>query len=114
MGNVSLPTPVALAGGAICILGGYLLGVVAGPDTNSQTTATVQSYDRDTGRLCLEGDGVEGKEGASDGTLCGTWRRAGGSSVPAAGDEFRFVSVSGASQSSGGPRATLIYGDVVP
>ena len=46
MGNVNLPTPVALAGGAICVLGGYLLGVLAGPDTTSRTTADVVSYDR--------------------------------------------------------------------
>ena len=45
MGNVNLPTPVALAGGAICLLGGYLVGVLAGPDTASRTTATVASYD---------------------------------------------------------------------
>ena len=41
MGNVTLPTPVALAGGAICILGGYLLGALAGPDAPSRTTAVV-------------------------------------------------------------------------
>ena len=55
MGNVTLPTPVALAGGALCILGGYLLGVVAGPDTPGRTTATVESYDERDGRLCLTG-----------------------------------------------------------
>ena len=45
MGNVNLPTPVAVAGGAICVLGGYLLGALTGPDTATRTTAVVDSYD---------------------------------------------------------------------
>ena len=56
MGNVNLPTPVALAGGAICVLGGYLLGAVLAPDTATRTTAEVASYDPTTSRLCLSGD----------------------------------------------------------
>lgn len=120
MGNVTLPTPVAMAGGAICILGGYLLGVVTGPDTPSRTTAVVESYDPATSRLCLTGETVEDQEGATDddGVLCGTWRRAGGASRnPEPGDEFRFVSVvsnetrDGAAEGAG--RVTIIYGDVV-
>jgi hypothetical protein len=55
MGNVTLPTPVALTGGAICLLGGYLLGVVAGPDSPSKAVAVVESYDESDGRLCLVG-----------------------------------------------------------
>jgi hypothetical protein len=117
MGNVNLPTPVALAGGAICVLGGYLLGVVAGPDTNSQTTATVTSYDAGTGRLCLHGDGVDGQEGSvRQGVLCGVWQRAAGESgTPRKGEEFRFVSMTpnGARSSDGQPPVTAIYGDVV-
>ena len=46
-----VPTPVALAGGALCLLGGYLVGVVAGPDTEDTDTATVVSYDEDSDRL---------------------------------------------------------------
>ena len=120
MGNVTLPTPVALAGGAICILGGYLLGVVAGPDAPSRTTAVVESYDRGDGRLCLSGETVAGQEGVSDeGLLCGTWRRTvGDSRLPEPGDEFRFVSVVVDQPPDGedlqdGP-FTMIYGDVVP
>ena len=114
MGNVNLPTPVALAGGAICVLGGYLLGVVAGPDATSQATATVASYDAGSGRLCLEGDGVKSQEGkVQDGQLCGTWQRTTGAETPRKGDGFRFVSLSTDGADGHGP-VTQIYGDVVP
>jgi hypothetical protein len=119
MGNVTLPTPVALAGGAICILGGYLLGAVAGPSTPSRTTAVVDSYDQSDGRICLSGETVTDQEGAGDdGNLCGTWRRSVGDEIlPEPGDEFRFVSVVVDQPPSGegdadGPY-TMIYGDVV-
>jgi hypothetical protein len=120
MGNVNLPTPVALAGGAICVLGGYLLGVVVGPDTASRTTAVVASYDAPTSRLCLEGDGIKGQEGVvEDGELCGTWRRTeGDQSTPRPGDVFRFVSLSVGDAGETGPEGqqptTVIYGDLVP
>lgn len=121
MGNVNLPTPVAMAGGALCILGGYLLGVVAGPDTPSRTSATVDSYDDRNGHLCLTGEDIADQEGVTeDGQLCGTWRRTvGGSRLPEVGDEFRFVSVvvdrppPGEDDDAEGP-FTVIYGDVVP
>ena len=117
MGNVNLPTPVAIAAAAICILGGYLLGWVTAPDTPSRTTATVESYDTGNGRLCLTGDGVEDQAGVTDeGNLCGSWRRTQGARLPEAGDSFRFVSVvvdaSREGESGGGP-VTVIYGDVV-
>jgi hypothetical protein len=120
MGNVNLPTPVALAGGALCVLGGYLLGVVVGPDTVSRTTAVVESYDPDSNELCLRGDGIEGQEGVvEEGVLCGTWRRTSGASAdPEQGDSFRFVSLSVAPPDDSAPegqrRTTVIYGDVVP
>ena len=41
MANVTLPTPVFIAGGALCLVAGYLIGTVAGPDTPQRTTATV-------------------------------------------------------------------------
>jgi hypothetical protein len=119
MGNVNLPTPVALAAAGICVLGGYLIGAVAGPDTPSRTTATVESYDAENDRLCLRGDTVEGQEGATDeGTLCGTWRRTQSSQpVPEPGDRFRFVSMVVDASREGEPEAagpiTVIYGDVV-
>jgi len=115
MENLSLPTPVALAGGVICLLGGYLLGVLTGPDTTGRTTATVASYDEGSDRLCLSGDGVKGQEGLDDrGRLCGTWRRADTAGTPAAGDRFRFVTLSGGSSVSDGDRpVAVIYGDVV-
>lgn len=110
---MTLPTPVFVAGGALCLLGGYLIGAVAGPDTPDRTTATVSSYDPTTRKLCLSGEGVKDQSGVdSDGKLCGTWRRSNGRTIPAKGDRFRFVSVvnkdSGSSKS-----ATAIYGDVV-
>lgn len=116
MGNVNVPTPLALAGGAICVLGGYLLGVVTGPDTATRTTAVVESYDEDTERLCLTGEGIDEQEGRIiAGVLCGTWRRTVGSSaVPAPGDSFRFVSLSGDGSPEGETPTTVIYGDVVP
>ena len=118
MGNVNLPTPVALAAGALCALGGYLLGVVAGPGTAERTTALVESYDASTGELCLSGDGVEGQEGVvTEGVLCGTWRRTSGTTAePQAGDAFRFVSLStgpGDEAPEGQRATTIIYGDVV-
>jgi hypothetical protein len=115
MGNVNLPTPVAMAGGAICVLGGYLLGVVTGPDSAARTTGVVESYDSGSGRLCLSGDGIEEQEGTIvDGVLCGTWRRTVGSAtVPEPGDMFRFVSLSGDESPRGKRATTVIYGSVV-
>ncbi|MGZ4437200.1 MAG: hypothetical protein ACXVWU_03415 [Nocardioides sp.] len=112
MGNVNLPTPVALAGGAICVLGGYLLGVVAGPDRADPRTATVASYDAGAARLCLEGGAVSGDAATKDGVLCGTWRPTAGSATPHAGDAFRFVTMSPGG-ADGHASVTLIYGDVV-
>ena len=47
MGNLNLPTPIVLAGAALCILAGYLIGVVAGPDTPERTTGTVEVLGHD-------------------------------------------------------------------
>jgi len=114
MANVSLPTPVALAGGALCLIGGYLLGALTGPDTPARATATVQSYDASSQRLCLTGDGVADESAAQDGVLCGTWRRSTDAGSPRQGQEFRFVTVGGGSASSDGhDPTTVIYGDVV-
>lgn len=119
MGNVNLPTPVAVTGGALCILGGYLLGAIAGPDTPERTTGIVDSYDADTGDLCLTGETIQDQEGATDdGLLCGEWRRTQANDRPPdVGDEFRFVSMvvdSSREAESADPTAiTLIYGDVV-
>ncbi|MBD8869797.1 hypothetical protein [Nocardioides donggukensis] len=93
MGNVNLPTPVVLAGAGLCLLGGYLVGVVAGPDTPERTIGVVESYESSTQRMCLVGDGVDEHEGADDGRLCGIWQRAGNSPRPEEGDQFRFVSI---------------------
>lgn len=119
MGNVNLPTPVALAGAGLCVLGGYLLGVLAGPDTVSRTTATVTSFEEASSRLCLTGDGIEGQEGdVEGGVLCGTWRRTSATTAdPQPGDAFRFVSLSvgpGGDAPEGQRPTTVIYGDVVP
>lgn len=92
VGNVNLPTPVVLAGAGLCLLGGYLVGVVAGPPAPDRTTAVVTSYDSSTRKLCLEGDGVSELEGADDDELCGVWRRTDDADKPVKGDKFRFVS----------------------
>lgn len=115
MGNVTLPTPVFVAGGALFLLAGYLIGIVAGPDTPHRTTATVVSFDAGDNKLCLGGDGVKDITGVDDaGHLCGTWRRTSGSATPSKGNQFRFVSVVNRDPSTEAPsNRTVIYGDVV-
>ena len=94
MGNITLPTPVVIVGGALAVLGGYLVGVVAGPDTPTRTTGEVESYDVRSKQLCLVGEAVSEQAGAdSDGRLCGVWRRSAGSANPSVGDSFRFVTL---------------------
>lgn len=113
MRNVTLPTPVAVAAAGLCLLGGYLVGVVAGPSGNQTTTAEVESYQRSGSRLCLRGDAVADLAGADeDGVLCGTWRRTQGAATPRPGDEFRFVTLTSSGSSDGAERVTYIYGDV--
>ena len=107
-----MPTPVFVAGGALCLLAGYLVGIVAGPDTPDRTTGSVVSFDTSDGTLCLDGDGVKNVSGVdADGRLCGTWRRATGARTPTKGDRFRFVSV--VDKSAGQDTKTVIYGNVV-
>ncbi|HSX67100.1 hypothetical protein [Nocardioides sp.] len=112
MGNVNLPTPVVIAAGVMCLAGGYLIGVVAGPDSPDRTTAVVSSYDARTSRLCLEGDGVADLEGADGDALCGSWQRVEGSAKPAVGDEFRFVSTLHEGQSGSDDDRVTIFGEV--
>ncbi len=117
MANVTMPTPVALTGGALLLLGGYLLGAVTTSQGTARAMGTVQSYDSESRTLCLSGDDVADMEGVGDdGVLCGVWRRSQGiGTVPEPGEEFRFVSLSaGSAVGPGGERATtVIYGDVV-
>ena len=115
MGNVTLPTPVFIAGGAFCLLAGYLAGAVLSPDPPDRTTATVATYDTASNQLCLSGKSVENRTDLnSDKQLCGTWRRTPGSVVPSKGDRFRYVAVRTTGQSNGQTRhQTVIYGDVV-
>jgi hypothetical protein len=115
VGNVTLPTPVFLAGGAFCLLAGYLVGAVVGPDTQHGTTATVVSFDAGTAKLCLEGDSVKDEAGATDaGVLCGTWSHSTGSTTPRKGDTFRFVTMDTSGVKGSKPRdAVVIYGTVV-
>jgi hypothetical protein len=112
---VTLPTPVFLAGGAFCLLAGYLAGAVVGPDSQHGTTATVVSFDNATARLCLEGDSVKHDAGANDkGVLCGTWSHSTGSTTPRKGDTFRFVSMDTTGVKGAKPMdAVVIYGTVV-
>ena len=85
MSNVNMPTPVALAGAGLCLLGGYLVGTVAGPSGHAESTAQVQSYDPSTDRLCLTGGAVADDADAKDGVLCGTWRHDAGAQRPEEG-----------------------------
>ena len=115
MGNVTLPTPVFLAGGAFCLVAGYLAGAVIGPDDRRGDTAEVVSYDSGTSKLCLVGESVEDESGASDdGVLCGTWSRSTGSIIPREGDTFRFITMDTTGVKGAKPRdSTVIYGTVV-
>lgn len=110
MANVNIPVPLALAGGCLCLLGGYVIGAVAGPQAADQTVATVQSYGQDERRLCLAGETVGDEPGAVDGVLCGEWRRTVGATKPSEGDSFRFVAIE---RSDGDESTVYIYGDVV-
>jgi len=112
VGNVNLPTPVVLAGAGLCLLGGYLVGVVAGPEGPDRETGLVESYDSSTRKLCLTGESVEDQDGAEDGNLCGTWQRAFGSETPRVGDKFRFVSKVSRGQSGPDDDRVLIFGEV--
>ena len=113
MANVNLPAPLLLAGGALCLLGGYMIGVVAGPQTTDQTVAVVESYDPDTRELCLTGDSLDDDDRATDGVLCGEWRRTPGATRPVEGDDFRFVAIERADDADGGDTAVYIHGAVM-
>ena len=114
MANVNLPTPVAVAGGCLCLLGGYVIGAVAGPDASDPTVATVDSYDPDSRALCLRGDSVADDPAAKDGVLCGEWRRTPGSARPVKGDTFRYVSLDRSEDGNDEDTTTYLYGDVEP
>ena len=114
MGNVTLPTPVFLAGGAFCLLAGYLAGAVVSGDSGSGDTATVVSFEAKTSKLCLEGESVEDEPGVEDGVLCGTWSHSAGAVRPDKGDTFRFVTMDTTGVKGAKPRdTTIIYGTVV-
>jgi hypothetical protein len=115
VGNVTLPTPVFLAGGALCVVAGILVGSVLLPDTPERTTAKVVSFDPSKSQLCLKGDAIEDQEGVdSGGKLCGTLRRTQGSQTPRKGDDFRFVSLRTSGEVDGKTEQQIvIYGDVV-
>lgn len=115
VGNLTLPTPVVLAGAGLCLLAGALIGYVAAPDAADPSVATVASYDSGSSRLCLTGDAVQEEEGATaQGGLCGTWRHSGIVRLPRQGDRFRFVVVRTHGESGGQThRQTVLYGDVV-
>jgi hypothetical protein len=115
VGNVTLPTPVFLAGGAFCLVAGYLAGAVVGPDTQHTNTAKVVSFDAGKSKLCLEGDSVKDEPGVNDeGVLCGTWSHSTGSTTPRKGDTFRFVTMDTSGVKGSKPRdTTVIYGTVV-
>jgi hypothetical protein len=112
---VSLPTPVVIAGGAVCLVAGYLIGTVAGPSTPHPTTATVVSFEAKTSHLCLEGKAVkDDKSVDSDGVLCGVWSHSTGASLPRKGDKFQFVAQDTATSNKRQPRySTVLYGTVV-
>lgn len=113
---MTLPTPVFLAGGGLCLVAGYLIGTVAGPATPQRTTATVVSYEGRSAQLCLSGDAVKDAPNTDEnGVLCGTWSHSPGATVPREGDTFRFVTLETTpSPATRSPEVgTVIYGTVV-
>lgn len=114
MGNVTLPTPVFAAGGALCLLAGYFIGTVVGPHSQHGSTATVVSFDRSSSKLCLSGDAVKDKKATdSNGVLCGIWSRPAGATSPKKGDTFLFVTLDAPGKGGHQPLVeTVIYGTV--
>ena len=114
VGNVTLPTPLFVAGGALCILAGYLAGAVAGSGGADRPTATVASYDADTSRLCLSGEGVQDSAHLdADSQLCGTWSHSRGWVVPQPGDRFRYVALDRQLAKGSDRSGVVIFGTVV-
>ena len=117
VGNVTLPTPVFLAGGALCVVAGMLVGGVVALPRHARTAprARWSATTPSRSRLCLEGDGIKDQEGVDDnGHLCGTLRRTPNSGLPVKGDDFRFVSVRTTGELNGkAQQEVVIYGDVV-
>lgn len=99
----------------MCLLAGYVLGVVVSGGSPERLTGVVQSYDSASGELCLGGGSVAAAEGADGDLLCGTWRRGSGAQQPEEGDDFRFVSIRATDDPDDDedPVRVLIYGDVV-
>lgn len=114
VGNVTLPTPVFAAGGAVCLLAGYLVGTVVGTHGQHGSTATVVSFDRSTSKLCLTGDAVKGRKATdAHGVLCGIWSRPAGATAPRKGDTFLFVTLDASGTDGHRPLVdTVIYGTV--
>jgi hypothetical protein len=115
VGNVTLPTPVVVAGVAVCLLAGGVVGLVVAPDPPDHSTATVASFDPHTSVLCLKGDSVKDEPRLNDdGELCAVWRHAGRYHRPQPGQRFRYVTVRTTGTSGGEKQQqTVIYGDVV-
>lgn len=115
MATTRLPRAVLIAGAAMFLLAGYVLGMAVGADSPERSTGVVRSYDASSDELCLSGRTVSSAAGSEGDRLCGTWRRRSGSPVPEEGDEFRFVSIRASDDPDDDedPVRVLIYGDVV-
>lgn len=112
MGNVTLPTPVFIAGGAFALLAGYVAGSLGNGSEEAQV-ATVVSYQPRTAQLCLTGDAVEDDDRAENGTLCGTWTRPRDTRLPRKGESFRFVTVDRQLDEKADQNDVVIFGNVV-
>lgn len=114
MGNVTLPTPVFVAGGALCLLAGYVAGSLVESGGREGQTATVVSYTPATSELCLSGEAAADHERADeDGRLCGTWTHSRGVHQPTEGDTFRFVAVDHQLTEKADESDVVIFGTVV-
>lgn len=114
VGNVTLPTPVFVAGGALCLLAGYVAGSLVTSAEDRGRTATVVSFEPRTAQLCLSGDAAAEHDGADDeGRLCGTWTHSRGAKLPAEGDAFRFVAIEHQLTEEADETDVVIFGAVV-
>lgn len=114
VGNVTLPTPVFIAGGALAVLAGYVAGSLVHDSDSGGALSSVVSYQPRTAELCLSGDApAEHDQADEDGVLCGKWSPSRGAERPVKGDTFRFVAIDRQITEEADESDVVIFGTVV-